>query len=54
MMAYPNISAMKDALGDIVLFEQYDRLTNKRFFFTFDMLPQAAQLALFAWINNPT
>lgn len=51
-MAYPSVQAMKDALGDIILLQAYDKVNKKWLQFTFDDLPAAAQLVVFQWVNR--
>ncbi len=49
-MVYPSIQAMKDAMGDIVLFTRINQKTGAHEVFTFDQLPAAAQTAVFQFI----
>lgn len=51
-MAYPSIQAMKDALGTIILLTAWDPGSKTYVNYTFDMLPSAAQVAMFQWLNQ--
>jgi len=51
-MAYPSISAMVDALGDVVLLEAYNPVTKTWIQYTFQQLPADAQAAIFLWVNQ--